>query len=129
MVTARDRRHKLASQLALVAGLLQALVAFSILFLPVFAVCQPQGNELICHRETYSQQGGNALGYALLTLMIIAGLLAVMSSRDPNPRRAFLIRWLVALSSILVAVLAGWGFGIAFAPGALLMLWVALMSG
>ena len=124
----RDRLHKIASRLALFVGLMQALIAFSISFLPVFAVCRAQGNNLICHRETYSQQGGNALGYAFLVSMIVAGTLEIISSRDRNPRRAFLIRWLVALSSVLVTVMAGWGYGIAFAPGALLMVLIALMS-
>ncbi len=73
------------------------------------------------------QLGGNALGYAFLTLMVVAGISAAASSRDPNRRRAFFIRWLAVLSSAVVVVVAGWAFGIAFAPGALLILLAAVL--
>ena len=129
MVSARDRLHRVASRLVVFVGLVQALVAFSILFLPVFAKCVWQGNNLVCHRETYSQQGGNALGYTLLVWIIVVSGLAVISSRDTNPGQAFLNRWVAALSSIVVAMITGWSIGIAFVPGALLLLLVALLSG
>lgn len=59
--------------------------------------------------------------------MIVVGVLAVASSRDPNPGRAFLSRWVAVLTSTIVVVVAGWGFGLAFAPGALLLLLAALL--
>lgn len=128
MISVRERRHRIASRLAIIGGLVQVLVAVSILFLPVLVTCTPQGGDLVCRGESYLQSGGNALGYTFLTLMIVAGVLAVASSRDPNLGRVFVIRWLAVLASIVVVVVAGWGFGLAFAPGALLLLLAALLS-
>ena len=128
MISVRERRHRIASRLAIIGGLVQALAAISILFLPVLVTCVPQSSDRVCRGESYLQSGGNALGYTFLTLMIVVGVLAVASSRDPNPGRAFVSRWLAVLVSAIVAVIAGWGFGLAFAPGGVLMLLAALLS-
>lgn len=83
---------------------------------------------MVCRGESYLQLGGTPLGYTFLTLMIVTGALAVASSRDPHPGRAFIIRWLAAVASAVVVVVAGWGFGLAFAPGGLLLLLAAILS-
>lgn len=129
MTSIRDRRHRLMARFTVIVGFIQLLVALSVLFLPVFAVCEAPGNDLICRRETYSQQGGSALGYVFLVLMIIVSVAAIFSGRDSNLGRAFVTRWVTALSSVLVSVVAGWGWGIVFAPGGVLMLLIAFMSG
>jgi len=124
----RESLNRFASGTAILGGLVQFLVAVSILFLPVFVTCQFEGHDRVCHGVSYVQQGGNALGYTFLMLMIVAGVLAVASSRDPNWRRAFFSRWLAALTSAVVFVVAGFGFGLAFAPGGLLVLLAALLT-
>jgi hypothetical protein len=118
----------LASGLAIFGGLLQLLLALSILFLPVFETCQLGGGQPICESESYIQLGGNALGYTFLILMIIVGLAAAASPLDRAGRRVFFTRWLAALSSVMVAVVAGFGFGIVFVPGAILLILASLLT-
>ncbi len=120
--------NRLASRIAILGGLVQIFVSISLLIFPVFVTCQFVGNNKVCQGESYLQQGGNALGYTFLLLMIIAGVVAVASSRDSNPRWSFFSRWLVTLSSVVVVIVAGWGFGIAFLPGTLLLLLSAIFT-
>jgi hypothetical protein len=119
---------ELASRLTLIGGLIQLAVALSLLFLPVFVTCQIEGHNQVCQGESYIQRGGNTLGYTFLISMIVTGVIAVVSSRAQDYRRVFLSRWLVVLTSVVVVVVAGFGFGIAFAPGALTVLVSALLT-
>lgn len=119
---------QLASRIVIIGGLVQIFVSGSLLFLPVLITCQIIGGHKRCHGESYIQQGGNILGYTFLLLMIVAGIVAVASSRDLNPRKSFFSRWLIALSNLAIVIIAGWGFGIAFLPGTLILLVSALFT-
>ncbi|KXK48132.1 MAG: hypothetical protein UZ13_03914 [Chloroflexi bacterium OLB13] len=50
------------SLFAVAGGLMQIALAISILFLPVFATCLPQGQDMVCNRQSYIQQGGSRWG-------------------------------------------------------------------
>jgi hypothetical protein len=123
-----SKRQRLASHLALMGGWIQMLAAASILFLPVLGDCWTQSGEMICGRRSYLQIGGNTLGYGLLLLMIAAGMIAIGSTRDSNRKRVLLSRWLPALISLIVMVITAWGFGLAFAPGGVLLLAASLWT-
>ena len=97
-------------------------MATSLLFLPVLITCRLGDQSEGCYSQSYIQQGGNLLGYTFLVLMILAGILAIYSNSDSNYKRAYLSRWLVVFMSAVVFVIAGFGFGIIFAPGGLLVL-------
>ena len=81
----------------------------------------PEGGELTCSRLSYIQIGGNGFGYSILIAMIGAGVLAVGSAPDTNRARIMLIRWGGTIFSIIVAIVAGFSFGIVFVPGAVLL--------
>jgi len=127
-MSVRTRLSRTASRLAIIGGLVQAIVALSLLFLPVFATCNYVDSELHCRRESYLQLGGNVLGYTFLTLIVIGSTLLVVSSRNLKPMWVFFTRWLVALISAAIVVIAGWSFGIVFLPGGLLVLISALLT-
>jgi len=122
------KTNQLASRIIIMGGLVQIFVSISLLFFPVLVACQNIGENRICHGESYIQQGGNALGYTILLLMIVVGTVAIATNRDLNPRRSFFSRWLIALSNLVVVIIAGWGFGIAFLPGTLLLLLSAILT-
>jgi len=113
----RNKMTSVKSILALVGGLIHVAAATGILFFPFFVTCQNQK----CSGESYIQLGGNALGYSFLLLMIVAGIAAIYSSIIPNVRRANIIRIFIILASVIVIFVAGFSFGIAFIPGALLV--------
>lgn len=122
-----DHHDRLATLFTFAAGAIQALLAFSILFLPVFARCmgQPDGS-LDCTRMSYIQQGGNIVGYAFLGLFLGLGIAAVISPHILDARRVCLIRWLIVVVSAIFAVIGGWSIGLMFLPGGLLMVLPAL---
>lgn len=112
--------------LALAGGLMQALVAAGILFLPVFATCYQ--NEAACHYQSYVQMGGGPLGYALLISMLGTGLLVSVysvSRADAPPSRAL---WLAVILSFVTVTLGSWSIGLAFLPGAALLLIAVLAA-
>jgi hypothetical protein len=125
---AQNILYLIASGLASFGGLLQLLLALSVLFLPVFKTCQFGGEQPTCNSESYIQMGGNTLGYIFLILMIVAGIVAAASPLDRIGRRVLFTRWLAALSSVMVAIVAGFGFGIVFAPGAILLILASLLT-
>jgi len=120
-----DRLHGIASRLTLFGGLIQLLSALSLLFLPVIVTCD---SDNVCSGESYLQQGGTTLGYIFLIGMAGIGVLAILSSQDRNDRRAFLSRWLFVAAGAVVVVVAGFGFGLVFAPGTLILLLAALLT-
>jgi hypothetical protein len=128
VITMPNARHQVAPALALIGGLVQAYVALSLLFVPVFATCMQTDTGLHCQRQSYVQLGGNWLGYIFLTLLIVVGAAAVAGNRDSNRQRVFFGRWLLTLISATVVVVAGWGFGITFLPGTLLLLLSAIFT-
>lgn len=118
----------LASRLALIGGLIQALVALGLLFLPVFTTCIYVDGALECHSQSYLQQGGSLVGYLILILAILAGAVAALSSRDPNVFKAVLSRWLSASAGVIVVAVGIWSIGIVFVPGTLAILLSALLT-
>ena len=120
----RKRTTSVKSILALLGGLIHIAAAIGILFFPVFVTCQ-NGK---CSGESYLQLGGNALGYSFLFLMIVAGITAIYSSIIPHIRRANIVRIFIILASAIVILVAGFSFGIAFIPGALLVAFAILFQ-
>lgn len=116
------------SVFAIAGGLAQIAVAAVILFLPVLQICLQQGGEMICQGQSYLQQGGNPIGYVFFVLMIVAGVLAVVSTRIEGRAIAQRLRWLAFLLSISFVIVGAWGVGLAFAPGGLLILLSILVS-
>ena len=112
------------SKLALLGGLVHMAAGIGILFLPVFFTCVNQK----CDGKSYIQLGGNALGYSFLISMILAGAATVYSSFASNIQRANTIRVFVLMASAIVIVVAGFSFGIAFIPGALLTAFAILFQ-
>src|SRR5262249_1806973 len=112
-----------AKLFAMTGGLIQALLAFSLLFLPVFATCienQP------CYRQSYIQLGGSWVGYTAFSLMMVLRVLVVISHIRPTFPYRKPIRWIAALSSWVVVILTAWGLGFTFFPGALMLSLAAL---
>ncbi len=129
--TASDSKtpSRSASRLTWAGGVSQIIAAIGILFLPVFEICQPQLNApLLCQRQSYIALRGNVLGYSFLLGMLAGGLVVIASLRDQNLPRVRMIRWLDALFSLLVMFLAGFGFGIAFAPSTLFLIFAAIRT-
>ena len=93
----------------------------------------PEGGELTCSRLSYIQMGGSGFGYGILIAMIGVGGLAVGSTQDTNRKRILLVRWGGTLFSIVVVIVTGFSIGIAFAPGAALLLisavWTTIQQG
>src|SRR5258708_25587140 len=74
--------HRLIHLFTFAAGLMQALVAFSLLFLPVFTECiHGPSMPLSCQRHSYFEMGGTATGYLTLIFMLIFGGLAGITTR------------------------------------------------
>ena len=112
--------------LALIGGLIQVIVAFVILFLPVFVTCYL--NESDCRRQSYIQLGGSILGYVMFIAMIVVGILVIVTHINPTSRPRGRILWLAAASSFVVVILGAWSIGVAFALGGALLLIAALAS-
>src|SRR3974377_2268433 len=122
-MAAPAHRSRAAARLAISGGLVQIAAALAILFLPVLGNCSMmEGGELTCSRLSYIQMGGNGFGYSILIAMIGVGALAVGSARDTNYKRVLMIRWAGTLFSLVVAIVTGFSIGIAFVPGAALLL-------
>jgi uncharacterized membrane protein HdeD (DUF308 family) len=120
----RNKMPTVKSKLALLGGLIHVAAAIGILFFPVFTACINQD----CYAQSYIQLGGNALGYSFLLSMILAGMATIYSSFIANVQRANAIRLLVLFASAIVIVVAGFSFGSAFIPGALLILFAVLFQ-
>jgi hypothetical protein len=128
-MAAPAKRSKAAARLAVIGGLVQIAAALAILFLPVLGNCSMQeGGALTCSRLSYVQMGGNGFGYSILLAMIGVGVLAVGSAQDTNRKRILLVRWGGTLFSIAVVIVTGFSFGIAFVPGAALLLVSAMWT-
>ncbi|HET7090960.1 MAG TPA: hypothetical protein VFL17_20200 [Anaerolineae bacterium] len=128
MTSAQQGIARLASRLALIGGLIQALVALGLLLLPVFTTCIYVDGAPECHSQSYLQQGGSLVGYLILTLAILAGVVAVLSSQDLNSPKAVLSRWLAASAGVIVVAVGIWSIGIVFMPGTLVILLSALLT-
>ncbi|MBV6438360.1 MAG: hypothetical protein AELANPGJ_03662 [Anaerolineae bacterium] len=116
------------SLFAVAGGLMQIALAIGILFLPVFATCLPQGQDMVCNRQSYIQQGGSPVGYVFLALMIVAGIMALVSTRIDNAILARRLRWIAVLFTVGMAIVGAWGFGLLFVPGGVLLLLAAILS-
>jgi uncharacterized membrane protein len=126
--SALDRQNKFARRLAVAGGLFQILAALSILVLPVLGGClESETSQPTCGRYSYLQLGGNLLGYTFLSLMVVVGVLALITSRGTVDRRTYYVRWSGVVLSAIVASVALWSFGIVFVPGAIL-LWLSALS-
>src|SRR5689334_18150786 len=77
--------------------------------------------EPTCRHETYTQQGGNLVGYLSFALLIALGLIAIWGSRRPTVQEARRILWDVGLASLAICLLTVWGLGLTFVPGSLLI--------
>lgn len=121
-------REQRATRGTLIAGLMQAVCALAILFLPIMpAPCTATGmGEAICPRLPYLQMEGSFVGYGYLLLMIGIGIGAVVLASDRFTEYACVFRWLSVLLSISVVVLGAWSVGFLFLPGGVLMLFTAL---
>jgi len=124
----QNKMNWITSKLAILGGLVHISMAMSLLFLPVLITCRFGDRSEGCYSQSYIQQGGNLLGYTFLLLMILAGIVAIYSSSDSNYKRAYISRWLIVLASGIVVVIAGFGFGIIFVPGGLLVLLAILLQ-
>ncbi len=115
-----------ANLFAVAGGLMQIALAASLLFLPVLSACLQQSQEMVCQRQSYIQQGGSPLGFAFLLLMIVAGVLALVSTRVENISHARRIRWIAVPLSVSFAIVGAWSIGLIFVPGAVFLLAAAL---
>lgn len=120
-------RENRTSLFAIAGGLLHIALAGSLLVLPVFAICLPQGQALVCEHQTYLQQGGNLIGLGFLLLMIVAGVIAIFSTRLENPSQVRRLRWLAVAITVGFMVIGAWGIGLFFIPGGILLLLSALL--
>jgi hypothetical protein len=122
-MAAPAKRSIAAARFAIIGGLAQIAAALAILFLPVLGNCSMQeGGELACSRLSYIQMGGNVFGYSILIAMIGVGCLAIGSAQATNLKRLLLVRWGGTLFSFVVLIITGFSIGVAFAPGAALLL-------
>lgn len=120
----QDQRARFIDLLTVAVGLLQAALAFSFAFLPVFTTCMGSANApLDCRRITYGEQGGTSAGYAVFLVMIVVGIGLVVSTRLADSCR---FRWLALAVMAAIIVLGAWGVGLLFLPGGLLLLLAAL---
>ena len=128
-MTAPAKRSRAATGFEIIGGLVQIAAALAILFLPVLGNCSmPEGGELTCSRLSYIQMGGNGFGYSILIAVIGVGSLAVGGAQDTSRKRKLLIRWGGTLFSAVIAIITGFSFGIAFVPGAALLLISAIWT-
>ena len=118
--------YKRSSLFAITGGLLHIAFAGGLVFLPVFAICFRQGQEVVCTHQSYIQQGGNVLGLGLLLLMIVAGVIAIISTRSKDRAQARRLRWIAIAATVCFAVIGAWSVGLLFVPGGLLLLLSAL---
>lgn len=119
--------NKRASLYAFTGGLLHIALVGSLLFLPVFAICFRRGQEVVCSHHSYIQQGGNVLGLGLLLLMVVAGVIAIISTRIKDRVQARRLRWMAIAATVCFAVIGAWSIGLLFVPGGLLLLLSALL--
>lgn len=119
--------YKRTSLFAITGGLLHIALAGGLMFLPVFAICIRQGQEVVCTHQSYIQQGGNVLGLGLLLLMIVAGLIAIISTQIKDHVQARRLRWIVVAATVCFVVIGAWSIGLLFVPGGLLLLLSALL--
>lgn len=119
--------HSRDSLFAFAGGLFQISLALGLLILPVFSSCMPQGQEMVCERLTYLQQGGNVLGVAFLLMMVAAGILGIASTRTADSTQARRFRWIAVILTASFAVIGAWSFGLFFAPGGILLLLSAVL--
>jgi hypothetical protein len=118
-----------ADLFAITGGLMQMVLAFGLLFLPIFATCLLHGQEWVCQRQSYIQQGGSVLGYAFLVLMIVAGSLVLASIRlERLKQHAHRVRWIAVLLTAGFAIIGTWSIGLLFVPGGLFLLLSAFSS-
>lgn len=119
--------NKRASLFALTGGLLHIALTGGLMFLQVFAICFWQGQEVVCMHQSYIQQGGNLLGLGLLSLMIVAGVIAIISTQIKDRVQARRLRWIAVAATVCFAVIGAWSIGLLFVPGGLLLLLSALL--
>jgi hypothetical protein len=124
--TSLSHSQRLATFFTIVAGTLQAVLAFTVLFLPFFAKCIETQSGLACRYESYTEMGGNALGYTFLLLFFALGIGAIISTWSGNTSFICVVRWLTVLTSTIFAVIGAWSIGFVFLPGGLLMLLPAI---
>lgn len=118
--------QRLATFFTIVAGALQAGLAFTVLFLPFFAKCIETQSGRVCRYESYTDMNGTALGYTFLLLFFALGVGAIISTWSGNTPSICAIRWLTVLTSAIFAVIGAWSIGFVFLPGGLLMLLPAI---
>lgn len=120
--------HSRDSLFAFAGGVLQLSLGLGLLLLPVFSICMPQGQEMICERLTYLQQGGNALGVAFLLMMAAAGILGIASTRIANSVQVRRFRWGAVILTTSFVAIGAQSLGLIFAPGGIFLLLSALIS-
>ena len=106
--------------LALIAGSIQLVLAFGLLFLPIFGTCMQ--NEAACRYQNYIQMGGSALGYLFFGAMILLGGVIIIASRSATQSHVHSLLLVGIGACLVVAMVAAWSFGLAFAPIALILL-------
>ena len=114
--------QRLATLFTVIAGIVQVVMAFSVLVLPFFGTCIETSSGLACRYESYTQMGGNALGYTFLLLFFALGVGALISTWSGNTPFICAVRWLTVLTSAIFAVVGAWSIGFVFLPAGLLML-------
>lgn len=119
--------YKRTSLFAITGGLLHIGLAGGLMFLPVFAICFRQGQEVVCTRQSYIEHGGNVLGLGLSLLMIVAGVIAIISTQIKDRVQARRLRWIAVAATICFAVIGAWSIGLLFVPGGILLLLSALL--
>ena len=119
-------RERLASFFTIIAGTVQVVLAFSVLFLPFFGKCIETSSGLTCQYESYTEMGGTALGYTFLRLFFALGIGALVSTWSGHTLFICAVRWLTVLTSAIFAVIGAWSIGFVFLPGGLLMLLPAI---
>ena len=118
--------QRLATFFTVIAGIVQVVLAFSVLFLPFFGKCMETSSGLNCRYESYTDMGGSALGYTFLLLFFALGVGALISTRSGNTLFICAVRWLTVLTSAIFAVIGAWSIGFVFLPAGLLMLLPAI---
>ncbi len=119
----------LAARLILVGGLIQALVALGILFLPVWPTYTTNNfDAVIVGGISYVDLGGDVLGYLTLGLMIGVGIITVFISRKAPTPWVLLLTWLCVLLSICTVAVESINFGKLFIPGTVVLFVAAGVS-
>jgi hypothetical protein len=119
-------RERLASFFTVIAGIVQVVLAFSVLFLPFFATCMQTRTGLGCTYQSYTEMNGSLFGYSFLLLFFALGIGAIVSTWFGKTRFICAVRWLTVLTSTIFGVIGAWSIGLMFAPAGLLMLLPAI---